>query len=460
MFDRRLFREYDIRGRAPEALSPALAERVAAALGTRIRRRGGIDAVVGRDVRTSSPTLADAVRRGLASTGLTVHDLGVVPTPVVYYATHRLGAGGAAMVTGSHNPPGENGLKMCLGPDALYGDAVRTLCDEAEAGAFVRGAGRIESRERWLAAYVSELAARFEFRRPVRVAVDCGNGVMGPVALDAFARVGVEVDPLYCDQDGTFPNHIPDPEVPKYMETLRRRVLDLGLDAGLGFDGDGDRVGVIDERGRKISADRLIAVFARDILRDFPGGVVRYDVKCGDFLESVVRAAGGRPVMGKTGHSLLKRDVKEADAVFGGELSGHVVWNRGYLPIDDALFAALQLLRLRDLTAEPLSALFADLPETVSTAEIKVPCDDDRKFRVTSALVARFKKTHEVVDLDGARVRLCDGWFLVRASNTTPNLTVRFEASRREELISARDLLASALRDVDVDPRPLFEELE
>lgn len=461
MFDPHLFREYDIRGRAPEALSPELARRVGGALGARIRATGADDVVVGRDVRISSPSLAAAACEGLAATGLIVHDLGVVPTPVVYHAAHRLEAGGALMVTGSHNPPGDNGLKLCLGTDALYGDAVRTLRGEAEAGDFPKGRGRIEDRGGWIDAYLAELVARFAFRRRFRLVVDCGNGVMGPPALSAFGRLGCSVEPLYCDPDGTFPNHIPDPEVPKYMAELRSRVVASGADCGLGFDGDGDRVGVVDERGRKISADRLIAVFARDVLARRPGGVVRYDVKCGDFLADAVRAAGGRPVMGKTGHSLLKRDVKELDAVFGGELSGHVLWNRGYPPIDDSLFAALTLLRLLDATDGPLSGLFAHLPVVAATAEIKLPCGDAAKFAVVDTLVSRFRRTHEMTDLDGARVRLADGWFLVRASNTTPNLTVRFEATSQAAILKARDVLVEALRAHPVDVAPLFgDEIE
>ena len=460
MIDPRLFREYDVRGRAPEALSPRVAERVGGALGTRIRAAGGTDVVLGRDVRESSPALADAAASGLAATGLDVLDLGVAPTPVVYHAAWRLNAGGAVMVTGSHNPVGDNGLKLCLGPRSLYGDAVRSLRVEAEAGAFATGRGRRLDASDHAARYLDEIVGLFRFRRRFRATVDCGNGVMGPFVRAAFERLGVALDPLFFEPDGTFPNHLPDPEAPKSMETLRRRVVDVGVDLGFGFDGDGDRVGVVDERGVKISADRLAAVYARDVLREHPGGVVRFDVKCGDFLADAVRAAGGRPVMGKTGHSLLKRDVEELDAVFGGELSGHMVWNRGYLPIDDSLYAALRLLRILDAVDGPVSALFADLPATVSTAEIKVPCADDAKFAVVEALTARFRKTHDVFDLDGARVRTPGGWFLVRASNTTPNLTVRFEAATREALLAARDELATALRDhPEADGAPLFDEV-
>jgi phosphomannomutase / phosphoglucomutase len=458
MLDPVLFREYDIRGRSPELLDAETARLVARALGTRIRKRGGADAVVGRDVRPTSPDLAAAAIEGLASTGLLVHDVGIAPTPVVYHAAYRLRSGGSLMVTGSHNPPSDNGLKACVGTESLYGDGVRSLRDEALEERFATGDGKREDRSRWLEAYAAEMVARFAPLPPLKVVVDCGNGVAGPLVVDVLSRVGLKVTPLFCDQDGTFPNHIPDPEVPKYMETLRRRVVDDRADFGLGFDGDGDRVGVIDETGTKISADRLIAVFAAEILATHPGGVVRYDVKCGDFLADVVRKHGGTPVMGKTGHSLLKRDVKEADAVFGGELSGHLLWNRGYPPIDDALFAALMFVRLVARSGRPASSLFSELPKTFGTAEIKTPCADDVKFRVVDEAVATLKRDYEVFDLDGARVRLKDAWFLVRASNTTPNLTVRFEGESREAVLRARDLLVSVLRGKPVDTAPLFDE--
>jgi phosphomannomutase/phosphoglucomutase len=444
MYDAAIFREYDIRGRAPDVLSPPVAQGVARALGTRIRKRGGRKAVVGRDVRHSSPALAAAAAAGLESCGLEVIDVGVVPTPVLYHALHRLPGDGGVMVTGSHNPRSDNGLKICLGTDSLYGDAIRTLREDAIRGDFVRGAGRIDRLD-YLGRYLQDVVPRFAFGRGFKVVVDCGNGVMGPVVLEAFRRLRIETIPLFCDPDGDFPNHIPDPEVPAYMETLRRTVGATGADAGLGFDGDGDRVGVIDERGRKISADHLVAVFADAMLSEFPGGVIRYDVKCGDFLDAWIRARGGVPKMGKTGHSLLKRDLKEDDAIFGGELSGHLVFNRGYLPIDDSLFAALRLLELADRRGGPVSALFAGIPETVSTAEIKLPCPDDRKFLVVSQLVDGFKARHEVNDLDGARVRVPGGWFLVRASNTTPNLTVRLEADSRASLLAAGATLRRAL---------------
>ncbi len=459
MYDPAIFREYDIRGRAPEVLSPEVARGVGAALGTRIRNAQGSTVAVGRDVRHSSPALAAAAMEGLRATGLHVHDLGVVPTPVLYHALHRLALGGGIMVTGSHNPKSDNGLKVCAGADSVWGDGIRSLRDEAMRGAFASGPGRVSQRA-YLAEYFADLLPRFRFRRRFRIVVDCGNGVMGPVVLEAMKQLGVDVTALYCEPDGDFPNHIPDPEVPAYMEVMRQRVLTEHADLGLGFDGDGDRVGVIDERGRKIPADHLIVVFARDLLRRHGGGKIRYDVKCSDFLESDIRAHGGVPLMGVTGHSLLKRDIKTEDAIFGGELSGHLVFNRGYVPIDDSLYAALSFLKLMDESGGPASGLLSGIPDLVSTAEIKVPCPDARKFAVVDALRSQFAARYPVVAIDGARVRVDGGWFLVRASNTTPNLTVRFEAADRAALLRARDVLTDALaRFPEVDRLPLDREV-
>jgi len=364
------------------------------------------------------------------------------------------------MVTGSHNPKSDNGLKLCLGREPLFGEAVSSLRTQAEAGDFEEGEGEVDAYDH-LPAYLDDVCGRFGFPAGLRVAVDCGNGVTGPVVLAALQRLGVEALALYCEPDGDFPNHLPDPEVPAYMEDLGRLVVSEHAVCGFGFDGDGDRVGVLDERGRKISADKVLAVLARDVLRMHPGGIVRYDVKCSDFLEDFIKRCGGKPVMGVTGHSLLKRDVKALDAVIGGELSGHIVFNRGYLPIDDALYCALYILGLVAHSGEQASALFADLPDLHSTHEIKIPCADAAKFDVVERLKARFARDHEVNVIDGARVSLGEGaWFLVRASNTTPNLTVRLEAPTREDLLKARDVLLEALREhAEVDPEPLAREV-
>jgi phosphomannomutase/phosphoglucomutase len=382
---------------------------------------------------------------GLSSTGLRVLDLGLVPTPVLYHQLHHCGLGGGIMVTGSHNPKEDNGLKLCLGTEALYGEQVSSLRDQSLAEDWVVGAGSVVQKNA-IPEYFADVLPRFAFRRKLKVAVDTGNGVMGPVVQAAFDALQIEMCPLYLEPDGDFPNHLPDPEVPKYMKALGALVVEKGCHLGLGFDGDGDRVGVLDETGRKISADWLVALFARDVLRSHPGSKIRFDVKCSDFLAKDVTTHGGIPVMGETGHSLLKRDVKALDAALGGELSGHIVFNRGFVPIDDSLFCALRFLELLDRTTGSVSDLFTGIPRLVTTAEIKVPCPDQAKFRVVSALVEDLSAQFDVLAIDGARVSRDNGWFLVRASHTTPCLTVRFEARTLEALHESRDILMRALQ--------------
>ncbi len=455
-FEPGIFRRYDIRGRVDDQITPELAYHVGRAFGTRVRRAGATNAVIGRDVRHSSPALAARAAEGMAEAGVRVIDIGVAPTPVVYHAAYRMELGGAIVVTGSHNPKTDNGLKLVLDGQSLWGDAVASLRTQIEAGDYETGDGSVESLA-YVKRYVSEITDRFVFKQPLRVAIDCGNGVMGPIVLDVLHRLGCEVVPLYTDPDGDFPNHLPDPEVPAYMRALGEAVVEKQCHCGLGFDGDGDRVGVFDETGRKISADWLIVLFAEDMLREYPGGKIRYDVKCSQFLADRIRAAGGEPIMGETGHSLLKRDIRELDAIFGGELSGHLVFNRGYLPIDDSLYCALAFLERVDRSGGLASRLFHDFPALVSTPEIKVPCPDDRKFDVVDGIVASFEgaggEGYDVVSIDGVRAALPSGaWFLIRASNTTPCLTVRLEANDAAELETLRAIVDERLARFDVGP--------
>lgn len=461
MDDPSVFRMYDIRGVAFEQVTEGLAYRAGRSLGTRIRRAGGTTAAIARDVRKSSPRLAEEAARGLSECGLSVFDLGVAPTPVLYYALHRRGLGGGIVATGSHNPKRDNGLKLCLGTAPLFGDQVASLREQGIARDWESGTGAIvpgDIRDE----YLQDLASRFRFKSPLRVAIDTGNGVMGPWVLDMFGRLGIETFAIYTEQDGDFPNHLPDPEVSALMRDLSRTVVENRCACGLGFDGDGDRVGVLDETGRKISADWLVALFARDVLQRYPGSVIRFDVKCSDFLALDIRAAGGVPVMGETGHSLLKRDVLALNAALGGELSGHIVFNRDYLPIDDSLYAALEFLKILDRSGGAASALFDSFPRVAATGEIKLPCSDDSKFAVVQGLSEYFRREFHVVDIDGARVKFDGGWFLVRASNTAPNLTARLEAGSKDQLALGRDILLSGLARfpaVDADPLRQTEEL-
>ncbi len=454
-FDPRVFRMYDIRGRVEDQITPELAEAVGHAVGTRIVREGGKRAAVGHDVRPTSPELADRTAAGMARAGLTVLHLGTVPTPVLYHALYRLDLDGGVVVTGSHNPTSDNGLKICQGKSSIWGDQVASLRTQIEAGDLEEGAGQVEPHD-YLPSYVEEIVAAFDFKRGHRVAIDTGNGVMGPLVTEVLEKLSVEVVPLFTEPDGRFPNHLPDPEVPAYMVPLGNAVVETSAACGLGFDGDGDRVGVLDERGVKIPADRLLLLFARDLLARHPGGRIRYDVKCSEYLAREIEAAGGIPDMGETGHSLLKRDVKASDAILGGELSGHILFNRGYLPIDDSLYCALYFLSLLDRSDGTASALFDGFPSVVSTPEIKVPCPDEEKFDVVRRLDETLRQEEQdVIDIDGVRVGFPDGsWFLVRASNTTPCLTVRIEAPDDARLDEVRELVTDHLARLGVGPLP------
>lgn len=443
-----IFREYDIRGKVGTDLDGPTVERIGRASGDFFAARGVRAAVIGRDVRLSSTEFATRLATGLRAAGIDTIDLRVVSTPLLYWGVIRLGAGAGFMVTGSHNPVSDNGIKICAAnAHPVTADEIQEIRKRADAPAPPAAKPGVARSEDLRDAYLADLASRFSFAgAPLRVGVDAGNGVAGPLVLDLFKRVGVEVEPLYCEPDGSFPNHLPDPEQPENCRDLMRLVVGKKLDVGLGFDGDADRVGVVDETGRKISADWLLALFAREMLREHAGGGVRYDVKCSDFLDRDVRAHGGRPVMGRTGHSILKADMaRDPSLVLGGELSGHIVFGRGYHRIDDSFYSALVLLRILAGSRRPLSSLFADFPRTVSTPEIKVPCPEERKKDVVAAVDRALAAKREVVRIDGVRVKFEDGWGLVRASNTTPVLTLRFEASGEAALARNRAEVEAAL---------------
>ena len=439
-----IFREYDIRGIVDRDLTADTVGRIARAMGTRWLRAGRATAAIGRDVRTSSTTFAHAVATGLADVGIDVLDVGVVTTPMLYWSIIARDRAAGVMITGSHNPVDYNGLKICDGPGAISGAAIQDIRRLAEAGDFESGAGAVVLED-VTEDYRRDVLGRFRFHDKFRVVIDCGNGVAGPFVPGVLRDAGHEVTELYCEPDGTFPNHLPDPEVPEYMRELMERVRSEKADVGFGFDGDADRVGLIDENGRKISADWLLAVFARDMLKRHPGGKVRYDVKCTDFLDRDVREHGGEPVMGRTGHSILKADMAEMDAVLGGELSGHIVFGRGYHLIDDSFYCALKVLDILQHHDGPCSSLFDGFPESFSTAEIKAAVPEDRKFALQDEIVAEFAKDFDVVTVDGVRFRTDDGWGLVRASNTTANLTIRLEAWTEEGFDRLKALLLERL---------------
>jgi len=445
-----IFRQYDIRGVVGEELTAPLAHAIGRAVTTVGRRRlhKAPRIAVGRDNRPSGQMLASAVRDGVARAGGTAVDVGVVPTPALYLALHVLDVDGGIQVTGSHNPSEFNGFKMVLGGSTLHGDDIQELRQLIEADDFDTGDGDLEADATVLAQYVEAVVSRNgPISRPVKVVVDCGNGTASVVAQQALSQLGADVIPLYCESDGTFPNHHPDPTVPEFLVDLQHAVREHGAELGIAFDGDGDRIGAVDETGTIVYGDQLLVLLGRDLAeRRGPGHPVIFDVKCSNVLGEALRQAGLVPIIWKTGHSLIKAKMKETGAPLAGEMSGHMFFADDYFGFDDALFAAGRLLNYIARTGGPLSRLLADLPRTFATPELRVDCPDDRKFAVVRDAAEHFAARHEVLTLDGARISFPHGWGLVRASNTQPVLVMRFEATGEQELAAYRREVEDWLR--------------
>lgn len=445
MINPNIFREYDIRGIADTDLVDDTVRAVGKAFATLFLREGRKKVIVGRDVRLSSERIRNALVDGITSTGMHVIDVGVVPTPAQYFAIVHYKVDGGIMVTGSHNPIEYNGLKMSRGLGAVYGQEIQKLKQMIEKEDFETGKGEVEIRP-ILDEYINTLRSRTNLQRPLKIVIDSGNGTGGLVAPQLFESLGCEVICLYCEPDGRFPNHLPDPTVPKYVKDLQEKVLETKADIGLGFDGDSDRLGVIDDRGRMVFADRLLAIFARDTLTRFPGAPIVFDVKCSQALPEVIKEAGGQPVMWKTGHSLLKAKMKELNAPLAGEMSGHMFFADNYFGFDDGFFAACRILQILSATEGTMAQLHDSVPAFESTPEIRVECADEAKFQIVSELVTYFQNQYEVIDVDGARVLFGDGWGLVRASNTQPVLVLRFEAKTKERLKEIVGIFKEVLR--------------
>ncbi len=427
-----IFREYDVRGLVDRELTPALAEALGRAYATLAHERLGRQAVlaVGRDNRPSGAALAAGVRRGMAAAGATAVDVGEMPTPALYYAVHALPADGGLQVTGSHNPPEFNGFKMVLAGEAIHGDAIQRLREIIETESWAPGSGGETADGTILRRYREAILERHQLSRPVRVVVDCGNGVASLVAVPLLEALGAAVTPLFCESDGSFPNHHPDPTVEENLTDLRETVRRTGAELGIAFDGDGDRIGAVDETGRIIWGDQLLVVFGRDAVRRFgPGQPVIFDVKCSDVLPQALEAAGARPEMWKTGHSLIKARMKELGAPLAGEMSGHMFFGGDWYGFDDALFAAARLLEIVGRGPGGLAPLLADLPRTWATPEIRAVTTEEAKFRIAEEAARHFATRYPVVTIDGVRMRFPHGWGLIRASNTQPVLVLRFEAT-------------------------------
>jgi len=446
VIDANIFREYDIRGIAEHDLTNENVELIGKAYGTFMTKKGLKKIAVGRDVRLSSERIKNALVRGMTSTGCDVIDIGEVPTPVLYFAIVHLKADGGVMVTGSHNPIEFNGLKLSEGIASIYGEGIQQLKKIIDRNDFVSGHGKVEVTD-LVPIYMETIKAKIKLHRKLKVVVDAGNGTAGVIGPKLWEALGCEVVRLYCEPDGNFPNHLPDPTVPKYVVDLQKKVLETGADLGIGYDGDGDRIGAIDEKGRMIFADRLIALFSRDVLEKNPGASIVFDVKCSQALPEYIQKFGGKPLMWKTGHSLLKAKMKEEHAPFAGEMSGHIFFADEYFGFDDAIYASGRLLRIASRSDKKLSELMDEIPYFISTPEIRVECSDDTKFNVVADIARSFKKQYETIDIDGARVLFGDGWGLVRASNTQPVLVLRFEAKTELRLKTIIAIFKKKLRE-------------
>jgi phosphomannomutase/phosphoglucomutase len=428
-----IFREYDIRGIADVDLTDDVVTTIGRALGTYYVRHGAKHVVVGQDVRTTSPRIAAALTSGLTACGIDVVRIGMVPTPAVYFAVHEWGMDGGVAVTGSHNPVEFNGFKMNLGKASIYGAMIQELRTIAEAGIFASGRGAVSEKD-VLPEYHAVLRRKLSLARPLRVVIDAGNGCAGPHAPGLFRDLGCSVEELYTEPDGRFPNHLPDPTVPALIKDLIARVKASGADLGIGYDGDADRVGLVDNTGRVVWGDQLLALAAADLLTRKPGAKVLFEVKCSQAVAEWVTKHGGTPILWKTGHSLIKAKMKEEGALLAGEMSGHMFFAEEWYGFDDALYASGKLASIVAASGRSLAELVDELPKYESTPERRYECDDAAKFDVVAKVVQHFRKTHEVVDVDGARILFGDGWGLVRASNTQPVLVVRFEAKTQERL--------------------------
>ena len=443
-----IFRAYDIRGIVDEQLSDAMLYHIGLAVGTQVKRNGEDSIAVGADGRLSSPRLSQALMAGLADTGCRVLNLGAVPTPVLYFGVKTLGTASGIMLTGSHNPSNYNGCKIVIGGHTLANDSITALYDLIKLQDYELGIGAIE--EHIIdQVYQDRIGSDVKLARPLKVVLDAGNGIAGDIAPKLFKQLGCDVIPLFCEVDGNFPNHHPDPGKPANLVDLQAAVAKHKADIGLAFDGDGDRVGVITETGQMIYPDKLLMLFAEDVISRNPQAEIIYDVKCTRLLEPFIQSKGGVPTMWKTGHSLIKSKMIETGALLAGEMSGHIFFKERWYGFDDGIYSAVRLCEILASTSESASAMFKRFPEDVSTPEINIQVTEDEKFDLVTQLQSAHFLTGNVSTIDGIRVDYADGWGLVRASNTTPVLVLRFEGQNQAVLQRIKEEFQHHLYAVD-----------
>lgn len=452
MINETIFRAYDIRGVVDKTLTVEAVELVGRALASMVLERGNNELIIARDGRISSPKMFKALAKGIMSTGCHVIDIGMVPTPLLYFATNILEANSGVMITGSHNPPQDNGLKIVVDGRTLTSEGIQEILFRIKHGDFVKGDGTLRETD-VISSYTDRVCQDIRIARPLKVVIDCGNGVAGVIAGQLYRALGCDVHELYCNVDGHFPNHPADPSVVKNLEDLQHAVIKKGADLGLAFDGDADRLGVVTNKGKVIFSDRVLMLFATDILSRSPGATIVYDVKCTHFLKPVIAEHGGVSMMVKTGHSNVKAAIVDHQAALGGELSGHIFFKERWYGFDDAVYSGARLLEiLAGQKQKSLDALFADFPDSVNTPELKLPISDDEKFKFmdTVAQQANFDGAN-IVTIDGFRVEYEEGWGLIRPSNTTPNLVLRFEANNEASLKRIENVFREQLLAINPD---------
>jgi phosphomannomutase/phosphoglucomutase len=442
-----IFREYDIRGIAGTQITEEDVLNIGKGIGTFLVRNECLDLTVGRDCRTTSDNYSGLLIKGLLSTGCHVTDIGVCPTPVQYFSIRHLKKQGGVMVTASHNPPEYNGFKICKNMDSVHGEQIQKIRKIIEQNDFEQGNGS-RSEADMITPYKQFIIENIHIKKSLKVGIDAGNGTAGVIAVPILKQLNCEVHDIYCDMDGTFPNHEADPTVAENMEDLSALVKNNKLDVGIGFDGDGDRIGVVDEKGNLIYGDQLMIIFSREILSRKPGATFISEVKCSKTMYDDIRGHGGNGIMWKTGHSLIKKKMKEENAELAGEMSGHMFFADRYFGYDDATYACCRLLEILSDTGKTVSELLADIPKTYTTPEIRVDCPDNVKFSVVNKLTEIFRNEYDVIDIDGVRIVFKDGWGLVRASNTQPALVLRFEALSETRMTEIRELVESTLETV------------
>jgi len=442
----KIFREYDIRGIVGEDITDETVELLGKGYGTYLQSKGGKSASLGRDVRLSSKHLRDVLVRGIISTGVDVIDLGEVPTPTSYFSLHHCNVDGGVMITGSHNPPEYNGFKLAVGITSIYGKEIQFVRELIEKGEFATGSGTVSEID-IITPYRETIKNKIKLSSPVKMVVDAGNGTGGIFTPQLLRDVGCEVIEMYCEPDGRFPNHHPDPTIDENVQDLIKKVKETSADLGIGFDGDSDRIGAVDNIGRIVRGDQLVAIFARDVLSRIQNAKIIFEVKCSQALIDDITAHGGIPIMWKTGHSLLKRKMSEENAPLAGEMSGHIFFAENYFGYDDATYAAALLAKILSQSPQSLSEIVDTIPFFYSTPEIRINCPDEQKFDVAERLKSYFRERYQIIDVDGVRVVYSDGWGLVRASNTQPALVARFEAKTEQRLKEIKEEIMEKINE-------------